>query len=333
MIYECVDPPADNGIPTLRGSVLAIESFCANGSQDLDASTRAHIRYVFEIFRELIQEHKSIFENNNYTKRQVFSPIELVAVACLISQKGAERPKGMLRGDILAMRSHLREIHDDLRMSKQCWITAWKFIDTIENHRGALDGSTVRRKPPKIIKKKTQPRRSAQLSPSVTADEDDRPLSQQLSNAAGRNPARPTRSEHARSLNSPDNPSIDGTETNEIDHMSGPSHMSPTALPGASTAERRKPSRLSSLKRTGDKAGSERAASPGHTISDSGTPMTPSAMSPTFGNTAAGHGSMTAPPSRKRVALDLGSGSSGSHEFESKRARLMAGYVKQEKDS
>lgn len=345
MIYECVDPPADNGIPTLRGSVLAIESFCSNGSQDLDASTRAHIRYVFEIFRELIQEDKSIFENNNYTKRQVFSPIELVAVACLISQKGAERPKGMLRGDILALRSHLREIHDDLRMSKQCWITAWRFIDTIENHRGALDGSTVRRKPPKIIKKKTQSRRPAQMSPPATADEDDRPLANQLANAAGRIiPARPARREHARSLNSPDNPSIDDNETNEIDHtassrrfsntpVSSPSHMSSTALPEASTAERRKPSQLSSLKRTGDGAGSERAASRGHTISDSETPLTPSAMSPTFGNAAAGHGSMTAPPSRKRVALDLGSGSSGGHELESKKARLMAGYVKQERDS
>ena len=29
----------------------------------------------------------------------------------LLSQKGAERPKGFLKGDILALRRHLRDIH------------------------------------------------------------------------------------------------------------------------------------------------------------------------------------------------------------------------------
>lgn len=365
MIYECVDP-AENGIPTLRGSIQAIETFCSNNTPSLDADIKAHIYYVFEIIHELMQEDMSIFENNNYTKRQVFSPIEFVAVACLISQKGAERPKGMLRGDILALRSHLREIHDDLRISKQCWTTAWRFIDTIESHRGALDGSTVRKKPPKIVKKKPQPQRpakslaavntesqtlSAKASLPVTADKEDRrplnmKISEQLAKAAGRTPVRNGRREHAVKPDSPNSSSTDGfpsTVNNEGDHTTSdrrlsntsasvPSGISSIAPREGSKAERQRP-RLSATKSTWDKSSSERAASQGITISGSGTPLTPSTMSPTSGNAAIGHGSMTAPPSRKRLALDLGSGSSGTHELESKKARLMAGYVKQEKDA
>lgn len=297
---------------------------------------------------------------------KAFSPIELIAVACLISQKAAVRSKAMLRGDILALRVHLREVHSDIRLSKPCWLTVWRFIDTIEHHRGAVDRSAVEKRPPKILKKKPQPdrsvqsftavntvsrTRSAEASRTVVDESDERRRSSidenvQLSNAASRIPARNERREHDVSLNSSNNPSTNGFRSqmsNERDHVASsrglsntpasvPSLMSSTALREGSAAESRRPSRLVAFTSTGDKSGSERATSQGLTISGSGTPLTPSAMSPTFGNTAIGYGSMIAPPARKRVALDLGSGSSGTHELESKKARLMAGYVKQEKD-
>lgn len=354
-IYECVDPAAGNGVPILRNSFKSIEFFCSN-TPALDADTKAHLRYVFEIFHELIEEDRSIFENLNLKNRQVFSPIELIAVACLISQKGAERPKGMLRGDILALRRHLREVHSDIRINKPCWTTAWRFIDTIEHFRGAVDGSTVRKMPPKIVKLRLQPSRSARsyppedvvtqahsadVSPPVTTDKDER----QPSNAAGEFPVRNDQRKNSASLNSPHNLSTNGfpsTVTDEGDHntssrilsntpASVPSRMSFMALREGSVAERRRP-QLSTSTSTVDKSGSERAASQGLTISDSGTPLTPSTMSPIFGNIAVGPGAMTAPPTRKRVALDLGNGGWGTRELESKKARLMAQYVKQEKD-
>ena len=364
-IYECVDPLAENGVPILRNSFKSIEFFCSN-TPALDADTKAHLHYVFEAFHELIEEDRSIFENLNLKNRQVFSPIELIAVACLISQKGAERPKGTLRGDILALRRHLREVHSDIRINKPCWTTAWRFIDTIEHFRGAVDGSTVRKMPPKIVKMRLQPSRSARsyppedvvpqarsadVSPAVTTDQDERRFSnmavnEQLSNAAGEFPVRTDQRKNSARLNSPNNPSTNGfpsTVTDEGNHNissrrlsnapgSVPSRMSSIALREGSVAERRRPP-LSTSTSTVDKSGSERAASQGLTISDSGTPLTPSTMSPIFGNMAVGPGSMTAPPTRKRIALDLGIGGWGTHELESKKARLMARQVKQEKDS
>ncbi|MCJ1467216.1 hypothetical protein MMC07_005839 [Pseudocyphellaria aurata] len=363
-IYECVDPAAENGIPMFRGSIQAIETFCSNPAT-LDTNAKAHLRYVFETIRELVQMDRTVFENHNYTQRQVFSPIELVGAACLISQKGAERPKGMLLGDILALRSHLREVHpDDIRINRPCWQTVWKFIDTIETHRGACDGSTVLKKPPKIVKKKPQSHRSAQsisaggtasqarsakASRPVTAEKDDRhsnlSVNEQLSIAAGRMPEPSARREDGTILNSPKRPSTNNFAseiTNDGDQaaLSRRSRNQPALVPsrisskgvreGAAAENRRL--RLEEVTSNSDRSGNDRAASQGLTISGSGTPLTPSALSPTFGNAAGGYGSMNAPLSRKRAALDLGGGSGGTRELESKKARLMAGYVKQEKD-
>ena len=363
-IYECVDPAAGNGVPILRNSFKSIEFFCSN-TPALDADTKAHLHYVFEIFHELIDEDRSIFDNRNLKNRQVFSPIELIAVACLISQKGAERPKGTLRGDIRALRAHLREVHSDIRISKPCWTTAWKFIDTIEHLRGAVDGSTVRNMPPKIVKMRVQPfcsarscppedivlpARSADVSPPVTTDKDERrfpdtAVNEQPSNAADDFSVRNEQWKNSARRNASKNSSINGFPggmTDEGDHdtssrrlsnasASASSRRSSIVLGEGSVAERRRPP-LSTSTSAWDKSGSERAASQGLTISDSGTPRTPSTMSPVFGSIAVGPGSMTAPPPRKRMALDLGHGGWGTHELESKKARLMASYVKQEKD-
>lgn len=363
-IYECVDPTEENGIPILRNNFKSIEAFCSNAPA-LDADTKAHIRYVFGIFHELIEEDRSIFESQSYKKTRVFSPIELVAVACLISQKGAERPKGMLRGDILALRAHLREVHSDIRLTKPCWKTAWKFIDTIEHHRGAVDGTTIRKKPPKIVKKKPQPcrtglsftdvnagsqARSAEVSMAMMVNKDEGCLSntnenERLSNTAGKNEQK----KHAMSLHSPKNPSMHEfpkTMTSEGDRIASrrkisntpvsvSSHMSSTAL--RESFARGVPSRLASFKSILDqldsKLDSEGTTPQEPTSSGSGTPWSPSVRSLTSENTAIGHGSVAAPRARKRVALDLGRGSSGTHELEYKKARLMAGYVKKERDS
>jgi hypothetical protein len=57
------------------------------------------------------------------------------------------------------------------------------------------------------------------------------------------------------------------------------------------------------------------------------------APSPTSVESTSAQGLGSAPGPRKRVALDLGSNATGNKELEIKKARLMAGYVKQEKDT
>ena len=360
-IYECVDPAAADGIPILRNSFKSIESFCSN-APSLDADTKSHLRFVFELFRDLVEDYPSIFENNNYSKRQTFSPLELIAVACLISQKGAARPKGMLRGDILALRAHLREAHSDIRLSKPCWTTAWRFIDTIEYHRGAIDGSTTLRQAPKIIKKKPASQRSQQPSSttnpgphaaptnqsSITNRSEMRPAAmnviEELARAASRITPTTNKRQNARSLNLLNCPPTNAVHntfrnsearyasaTSSSDTGSGASYMSSIANHDRSMTEPRQPSESPPSKSIMSMSRKDHPSPQRLIKSGSRTPQTPSAMSPTFADIT-GQATMTAPPARKRVALDLGGGNSGIQELESKKARLMAGYVKQEKD-
>ena len=68
--------------------------------------------------------------------------MELVSVSVLLSLY-ADRGRVMLRGDILALRDHLRLKHFDLRMHERVWKSAWDYIDNIERYRGTTDGSTT----------------------------------------------------------------------------------------------------------------------------------------------------------------------------------------------
>ncbi len=147
-IYECLDPSAANGVPVVRSSVGALETFLTN-EPALDSKTRDHLRRVFTLFNDLVEEDPQTFRNNGYRHVKTFAPIELISVAVLISQHGLTRPRGMLLGDIRALREHLRSKHVDLRMNKVCWSSAWEFIDDLEGQRGTVDGTTSVKKTPR----------------------------------------------------------------------------------------------------------------------------------------------------------------------------------------
>lgn len=310
-IYECIDPTGADGVPKFKNSIKSIESFCSNAI--LDAETKTHLRFVFAQFHDLVEEDRSTFEQNGYTRTKTFSPIELVGVCCLLSQKGAERPIGMLRGDILAMRAFLREVHLDLRMNKTCWQTIWRFIDRLEYYRGAVSGTTVRKAPTKAIKRKSRPRPQAQAGAIV---EDEPVLSgnskqaTRLGNASQRPPTANMTRPNPRSK-----------------PAAGPRITDQNA---ASTSFISQLSAAASLDRVSDRDLNATLDTTRTIASASSTPLIPS---PTSTESTAGqrHGSVLAP--RKRVALDLGSSTSGNKELEFKKARLMAGYVKEEKDA
>ena len=311
-IYECIDPTGADGIPKFKNSIKSIESFCANAVLDLD--TKNHLRVVFTQFHDLVEEDRSTFESNDYTRTKTFSPIELVGTCCLLSQKGGERPNGMLKGDILAMRGHLREVHSDLRMNKECWQTVWRFIDKLEYYRGAVNGTTVRKAPAKAIKKKPRPRPEPEAGKIV----EDLPTSSGNSNRSsfpGKVSQRPPAAKMTRP--SPHSMSAAGPATLERNAASA-SFIS--QLSAAASLDRA-PNRNLNIPLTTART----------TANPSSTPLIPS---PTTAENATGQssaGPMSVP--RKRIALDLGSSASGNQELEFKKARLMAGYVKQEKDT
>ena len=140
-IYECQDPTNPDGVPRLRSNIASTQQLCKN-EDSLNAKTKKHLRFVFETFNTIVRDYPEVFEGTSFRITKTFSPLELVTICCLISQWGDKRPIGMLKGDISALRTHLRTVHRDLRLYNVCWKTSWEFIENLERFRGTVDGST-----------------------------------------------------------------------------------------------------------------------------------------------------------------------------------------------
>lgn len=153
-------------MPVLWNTFKLLETFCSN-APPLDSKTKSHFRFVFEMMGSFAENDRTMFYSENYTKSQSLSPlspIELVAVAALISQKGTERPQNILKGDVVALIACMREAHVDLRMSKVCWTTAWTFISNLEHRRGAIGQPSLVGPVSKLIRKPRGPRAPRKIS-------------------------------------------------------------------------------------------------------------------------------------------------------------------------
>ena len=295
-IYECQDPSSANGVPLLRASVGALDSFLSN-EPALNSKTRDHLRHVFTLFNDLVEEDPQTFRDNGYRRVKTFAPIELVSVAVLISQHGLSRPRGMLLGDIRALREHLRSTNRDLRMNKDVWSHAWEFIDDLEGQRGTVDGSTALKKFPKPRPAKP----SVKPAAATTQDKPGKPSAQSRSQVVTVMPP-----------------------ANMIDSTSAGLSGRPPASSARHTEANRLTAHPASVEREG----------PGHTAfhteqdlggrrDDASPPTSPSAAS------AADSLLGSAPPPerpgtlKRRPELDLGPGSTGARALAAKKARLL----------
>jgi hypothetical protein len=113
----------------------------------LDDATKSHLASVFTTFKELVEEDLQTFKNNGYRTVKTFAPVELIAVAVLISMYGDSRNNALLLGDVRAMRLTLRQTRHDLQMNQGTWDAIWEFLESLESYRGAVDGfcETVRK--------------------------------------------------------------------------------------------------------------------------------------------------------------------------------------------
>ncbi len=310
-IYECQDPSAANGVPLLRSSVGALDSFLSN-EPALNSKTRDHLRHVFTMFNDLVEEDPQTFRDNGYRRVKTFAPIELVSVAVLISQHGLTRPRGMLLGDIRALREHLRSTNRDLRMNKDVWFHAWDFIDDLEGQRGTVDGSTAL--------KKTLGSRQQKKSVKPTA-----------TMMRGK-PGKLTASEPVRSVPAPSSfhpESKDQVVTvmpqaNMIDStVAGPSER-----PLASSARHTEADRLQAFTAGVEREGTGHAAFPAdHDIGGGRRHASPS-TSPSAASAADSLLGSAPPPERsgtlkRRPELDLGSGNTDARALAAKKARLL----------
>ena len=99
----------------------------------LDDATKSHLASVFTTFKELVEEDLQTFKNNGYRTVKTFAPVELIAVAVLISMYGDLRNNALLLGDVRAMRLTLRQTRHDLQMNQGTWDAIWEFLESLES--------------------------------------------------------------------------------------------------------------------------------------------------------------------------------------------------------
>lgn len=146
-ILEVQHPTNANGKPTLRTNSKHLQDVFMKNIKALDDATKSHLASVFTTFKELVEEDLQTFKNNGYRTVKTFAPVELIAVAVLISMYGDSRNNALLLGDVRAMRLTLRQTRHDLQMNQGTWDTIWGFLESLESYRGAVDGfcETVRK--------------------------------------------------------------------------------------------------------------------------------------------------------------------------------------------
>lgn len=145
-ILEVQNPSNANGTSKTRIQMPAVTALVNKHPELCGAANKKHLEDVFSKFAELVSISRKTFENNNYKVARNFAPVEMVAVAVLISLYMGTRNNTMLLGDIETMREVVREHLPDLRMDNTTWKTIWQFIDELESFRGASNGSTARKK-------------------------------------------------------------------------------------------------------------------------------------------------------------------------------------------
>jgi hypothetical protein len=147
-IVEVMHPTASDGTPVLKTNYNALPKLLSNKGA-VDDGLKSHLASVWNTFKDLIEEDPNTFTNANKYLRgvQTFAPVEMVAVTVLVSMYPDTRNKGLLLGDIQALREAIREEFADIRTNSTVWKFIWKWLEDLEAIRGAVDGTTVDRRP------------------------------------------------------------------------------------------------------------------------------------------------------------------------------------------
>ncbi|KAF2465892.1 uncharacterized protein BDR25DRAFT_318039 [Lindgomyces ingoldianus] len=145
-IIEVENPSNANGIPMLKTNYKSLPKLLSNHAA-MDDQIRSHLANTFATFKELVQESPETFTNVERKLKgvQTFAPIELVAVAVLISMYSHKRNNKLLLGDIRTLRNRLRDNFVDIRMNAPVWKFIWGFLNDLEAYRGTIEGVTIDR--------------------------------------------------------------------------------------------------------------------------------------------------------------------------------------------
>jgi len=129
---------------TFNSGPAALKKFCQNESL-LTSEFRREVTRVFNTYAEILEQFPKTFENHDYRIAAKYSPIEFVAMALLIYIHPERQNIALLSGDILALRSFVRETRQDLRSNSATWIVFMDWISNIERYRGGFNTVRARR--------------------------------------------------------------------------------------------------------------------------------------------------------------------------------------------
>lgn len=129
-------------IPALKASSAMVKKLLQH-PELLDDALKSRLMRTFTTFADLVDLAPDVFRDNRHFARvKTFAPVEMIAIAVLISHYGESRSNELLVGDIRLFRQELRRQHHDLLMNSNTWRTIWNFIDNLESLRGATNGTT-----------------------------------------------------------------------------------------------------------------------------------------------------------------------------------------------
>jgi hypothetical protein len=241
-IVEVMHPTASDGTPILKTNYNALPKLLSNKGA-VDDGLKSHLASVWNTFKDLIEEDPNTFSNANKYLRgvQTFAPVEMVAVTVLVSMYSDTRNKGLLLGDIQALREAIREEFADIRTNSTVWRFIWKWLEDLEAMRGAVDVATVDRRPlppanatssasgtkttstPSTVAKRTRPTVQTKPPANLPPPQDPVVRKEELSQAPSMAPRQPKR---RRTDDGPTSPPTSALEippaASAINHPYGP---------------------------------------------------------------------------------------------------------------
>jgi hypothetical protein len=136
-INEVQNHTSKESVPKFRSNWRTLEKF-AHESSTLTQARRSHLAKVFTVFKELVSQDIQTFKDNGYKRSKNFAPVEMVAVAVLISQYGDAMGSEELLQLIRTMRRTARQQALDLFTNKVTWEIFWRYIQEVGVERGDI---------------------------------------------------------------------------------------------------------------------------------------------------------------------------------------------------
>ncbi|OJD35291.1 uncharacterized protein BKCO1_1800050 [Diplodia corticola] len=164
-ILEVQRSLANGNPPTFSTQISTIKSLLKN-VKDYNAETKDKLRRTYMKLDKLVEIDLRAFMDNQYSHAKLFSPLEFMATAVLISLHLEDESNQFLLESIRIMRLYLRQCLKDLRMNKSAWNCVWPFLESL---RPPPERETPPVTPPDTLLavRATIAQRLAHLSPAI----------------------------------------------------------------------------------------------------------------------------------------------------------------------